>query len=318
MPYEVEIIDPGEKDRLIDEKYGENVSYGRKASLEGTCIKLLTNVREFKDMWTDNFKAMSDDIRPHGRVFALTTDDRQKQVLYEPISKTCFLLNYDYYGYVKSLALAVAGDFLEEYHSVHSRYSVHGAAIDRKGVGLSIIAPSSVGKTTQAYGLLLADGVRLVADDWFYMTIIGDSVEAKASEKNNYIRVDMASAWDEYKDLLSGMTLDARGRAVVNVRRVLGEAAMKNSTTLRYTVLMKRDPQDEEIFREIDEEEALNFILENDFCNPHLLVKNERKMRLRIKSFKDLFERTDNYLINTVASVEENQNQLRKIIFKEI
>lgn len=316
MEYKVEIIDPEEKDRLIDEKYKERVSYGRKANLEGTCIKLLTNVEEFKTMWTDNFKTMSDDIRPHGRVFALSTGDGEKGVLYEPISKTCFILNYDYYGYVKSLALAVAGDFLEEYHSIHSRHSVHGAAVDHHGVGTAIIAPSGAGKTTQAYGLLLKHGVRLVSDDWFYTMITGDEVEAKASEKNNYIRVDVASDWKEYQELLTGITLDQRGRAVVNIRRVLGDAAMKASTTLRNVVFLKRDHQDEEIFKEMGEEEALNFLLENDFCNPHQLVKDKRKIELRKGFFQNLFKRTNVYMINTTASIEDNQNQLREIVFE--
>lgn len=317
MDYEVEIISPEKKDTLIDEKYKQSISYGRKANIEGSCIKLLTNIEGFQNMWTDNFKSMSEDIRPHGRVFALSTDDDEKGVLYEPISKTCFLLNYEYYGYVKSLALAVAGDFLEEYHSIHSRYSVHGAAIDYKGRGTAIIAPSGTGKTTHSYGLLLNEGVRLVADDWFYTRITDSEVEAKASEKNNYIRVDVASSWSEYEGLLKGITLDERGRAVVNVRRVLGEAAMKEYTTLSNVVLLKRDPDDDEIFKKIGKEEALDYILKNEFCNPHQLVKDKRKTKLRKKFFQELFKRTNLFMINTVASIDENQDHLREIVLEK-
>lgn len=315
MGYRVEIIEPEEKDRLIDEEYQERFSYGRKSNIAGTCIKLLTNVREFKDMWEDNFKSMDEDIRPHGRIFVLSTEDKEKKVLYEPISKTCFLLNYDYYGYVKSLALAVAGDFLEEYHSIHSRYSVHGAAVDHRGIGTAIIAPSGVGKTTQAYGLLLKENVRLVADDWFYTTIVGDDVEAQASEKNCYIRVDVASNFAEYKKLLGGLTLDRSGRAVVNIRKVLGETAMKENTTIRNVVHLKRDPEDDRIFRKLETNEALDYILENDFCNPHQLVRDERKMAMRKEFFRKLYERTDVYLANTTAPIEENLNQISDVVF---
>lgn len=318
MTYEIKIISPEKKDKLIEEKYKEEISYGRKANLEGTCIKLLTNVKEFKNMWTDNFKTMNEEIRPHGRVFALLTNDGTKKVLYEPISKTCFLLNYKYYGYVKSLALAVAGDFLEEYHSIHSRYSVHGAAVDYRGHGTSIIAPSGVGKTTQSYGLLLKKGIRLVADDWFYTTITGDEVVGKSSEKNSYIRVDMASDWKEYQGLLSGITLDERGRAIVNVRRILGGTAMKSFTTLINTVLLKRDPEDDKTFGEISEGEALEFIMKNDFCNPHQLVRDKRKTKKREEFFKSFFERTNTYMINTTTSIEENQEQLRSIVLEKL
>lgn len=311
--YKVEIIDPEEKNRLIDEEYQESISYGRKANLAGTCIKLLTNVKEFKEMWEDNFKSMNEEVRPHGRIFALKTGGEKTRVLYEPISKTCFLLDCNYYGYVKSLALAVSGDFLEEYHSIHSRHSVHGAAVDYKGMGTAIIAPSGVGKTTQAYGLLLEDDFRLVADDWFYTMIVGNSVDVQASEKNCYIRVDIASDIEEYKDLLKGVSLDKFGRAVTNVRRVLGETAMKEHTTLRNVIHLKRDPDNKKILRKMKTDEAMKYILENDYCNPHCLVKDERKNKLRRDFFEDLYDRTDVYLINTTATIEENLEQIKEI-----
>ncbi len=313
--YEVELISPEKKDKLIDKEYQESFSFGRKANLAGMCIKLLTNVREFKNMWEDNFKSMNEDIRPHGRVFALSNGGEMR-VMYEPISKTCFLLGCDYYGYVKSLALAVAGDFLEEYHSIHSRHSVHGAAIDYRGVGTAIIAPSGVGKTTQSYGLLLEDNVRLVADDWFYTMLVGDSVDVQASEKNSYIRVDIASDFEEYRELLEGISLDDYGRVVANIRKVLGKTAMKENTTLRNIIHLKRDPDDDKIFRELDTREALDFIRENDFCNPHQLVQSDRKNKLREDFFEKLYERTDVYLINTTASIQENREQIKDIVFE--
>ncbi len=308
-------VSPEKKDKLIDKEYQESFSFGRKANLAGMCIKLLTNVREFKNMWEDNFKSMNEDIRPHGRVFALSNGGEMR-VMYEPISKTCFLLGCDYYGYVKSLALAVAGDFLEEYHSIHSRHSVHGAAIDYRGVGTAIIAPSGVGKTTQSYGLLLEDNVRLVADDWFYTMLVGDSVDVQASEKNSYIRVDIASDFEEYRELLEGISLDDYGRVVANIRKVLGKTAMKENTTLRNIIHLKRDPDDDKIFRELDTREALDFIRENDFCNPHQLVQSDRKNKLREDFFEKLYERTDVYLINTTASIQENREQIKDIVFE--
>ncbi len=313
--YDIEIINQAERDEIISEKYNERDSFGRKANLAGTCIKLLTSSKEFKNMWENNFKFMNEDIRPHGRVFALPEDD-EEIVYYEPKSETCFILGYDYYGYVKSLALAVAGDFLEEYHSIHSRHSVHGAAIDYRGVGTAIIAPSGVGKSTQSYGLLLEDNIRLIADDWFYTTLVGENVEVQASEKNSYIRIDIASDFEEYEKLVRGTSLDNFGRAVVNVRKVLGKAAMKEHTTLRNIIHLKRDPNDDKIIRELETDEALDFILEKDFCNPHQLIKNERKRKLRKNFFKKMYNRTNVYLINTTASIEENKKQIKEIVKK--
>lgn len=313
--YNVELINPSRKDALIDEEYQESISFGRKANLAGMCIKLLTDRRDFKDMWEDNFKSMSEDIRPHGRIFALK-DKGDMRVLYEPISKTCFLLGCNYYGYLKSLALSVAGDFLEEYHSIHSRYSVHGAAVDCRGIGTAIIAPPGIGKTTQAYGLLLEENVRLVADDWFYTTIVGNDVDVQGSEKNSYIRVELASDFEEYRKLLEGLSLDVYGRAVVNIRNVLGATAMKENTTLRNVIHLKRDSSDDQIVRMMDTGEAMKFIINNDYCNPHQLVQNKRKNNLRKDFFEKLYDRTDVYLVNTTASIKENKNQIMDIILK--
>ncbi|MGD2250108.1 MAG: hypothetical protein PVF58_17025 [Candidatus Methanofastidiosia archaeon] len=310
--YQVLLITPDKKDDLL-KQMKDKVFYERKADLAGTCIKLNTDNHEFKDMWGDNFKQMSEYIRPHGRVFALS-DDEGFRVLYEPVSKTCFIFNSDYYGWVKSLALAVAGDFLEEYVSIHSRYSVHGAAIDFKGRGVSIIAPSGMGKTTHSYGLLLKKGSRLVSDDWYYTRILGEIVLARASERNCYIREDIASIYPEFKALVKTKELDSRGRAIADIRHVLGVSRAKDETCIVKVILLERDP-DDDLYYELSSKEALDYIVNHDFCNPHQLVRDERKLRIRTNFFKDYFERVSTYMVNTVTPPKETQKNVRKIVF---
>jgi hypothetical protein len=312
--YQVLLITPDKKDELLEE-LKEKVFYEKKAELAGACIKLNTDNHDFKDMWEDNFKQMSDYIRPHGRVFALS-DEGGFRVLYEPISKTCFIFNSDYYGWIKSLALAVAGDFLEEYVSIHSRYSVHGAAIDFKGRGVSIIAPSGTGKTTHSYGLLLRRGSRLVSDDWYYTRILGEIVIARASERNCYIREDIASIFPEFEILVETKKLDNRGRAVADIRHVLGVSRAKDETVIEKVIFLKRDPDDEPYFT-LSPKEALDFIVDNDFCNPHQLVRDERKLRIRTNFFRQYLERVETYMVNTITPPQETQKTVRKIVFEE-
>jgi hypothetical protein len=120
MPnYDVKIITPSEKDRMFDE-LNVKVLYERKANIHGACVKLLTDNEEFKEEWEDNFKFMNEDIRPHTKIFSVE-DGGDLQVLYEPVSKTCIIKNCDYYGWIKSIALAAISDFFEEYHSEHRR-----------------------------------------------------------------------------------------------------------------------------------------------------------------------------------------------------
>ena len=59
-------------------------------------------------------------------------------VSYEPVSKTVIIKNMDYYGWVKSIALAAVADFFEEVPFRALRYSVHGSVID---VGV-MVSPS--------------------------------------------------------------------------------------------------------------------------------------------------------------------------------
>lgn len=310
--YQVLLITPDRKDELLEELKNK-VFYEKKAELAGTCIKLNTDNHEFKDMWEDNFRQMSDYVRPHGRIFALS-DDEGFRVLYEPVSKTCFIFNSDYYGWVKSLALAVAGDFLEEYVSIHSRHSVHGAAIDFKGRGVSIIAPSGMGKTTHSYGLLLKKGARLVSDDWYYTRIMGEIVLARASEMNYYIREDIASIYPEFEVLVETRKLDKQGRTIADIREVLGVSRAKDETCIEKVILLKRDPEDE-LYYELSGEEALTFIVDNDFCNPHQLVRDERKLRIRKKFFEQYFDRVETFMVNTVTPPQETQKTIRNIVF---
>jgi len=208
----VEIISPQEKDDKLDE-LADNVYFERKANIHGACVKLLTDNKNFKEEWEYNFKFMNEDIRPHAKVF--TVEDRGPlRVFYEPLSKTSIILNCDYYGWVKSIALATITDFFEDYHSEHRRYSVHDSAVDCHGQALAIIGPSGTGKTTLTYGLLLNPRYNYVSDDWFFTRIFVNGVMVYPSEKNSYIRDDIADSWDEYKDLIAEVNLDEKKRGI--------------------------------------------------------------------------------------------------------
>src|SRR3989304_6151307 len=136
--YFVQIISPEEKDKLY-QTYQDRFLYTNKAEIYGCCMKLLTEVERVHNEWEDNFYAMSENTRSHGRLIMLEEPDQPMTVKYDPFTKTAFLTNVDYYGWIKSIALAVAGDILEDEHQI---YSVHGRAIDIGGAGVSIIQPS--------------------------------------------------------------------------------------------------------------------------------------------------------------------------------
>jgi hypothetical protein len=311
MAYKIEIISQ-ERARELSEQYAGQVLYEVKSEIYGCCIKLLTGSRAVKEAWEESFYFASQSIRSHGRLYVL--EDKaapESLVCYDPHSRSCFLFNFDYYGWVKSLALSLAGDILEDNHSI---YSVHGACLDIGGRGICILGGSGAGKTTHTYGLLRQPKARAVSDDWFFARIFGEDILAFGSEKNFYIRADLAEIWKEFEPMVEKAVFDQKGRAVVDLRWVIGKGRILPLTTLQTLILLKRDPADERIVRALEAGEALAMIEENDYFNPHLLVKNDFKRNLRSRFIEELLARTRVFEVNTRGTPEESQRAIGELV----
>lgn len=307
--YHVEIIGADEKDAMFPELV-RAVKYERKANIHGACVKLLCDNHDFKEEWEDNFKFMNEDIRPHSKIFSIE-DGGKLQVLYEPVSKTCIIKNCDYYGWIKSIALATISDFFEEYHSVHRRYSVHGSAVDYKGRAVAIIGPPGTGKTTLTYGLLQNQDYNYISDDWFFTRLFKNAAVVYSSEKNSYIRDDIADVWTCFAEEIKRVNLDTRRRGIADVNSLF-EGRTRESSTLESVVLLERDPEHPP-FVELGVEDAVNFMVKKDFCNPHQLIRNDRKFNLRKNFFFEVFSNLDVYLLNTVETPMESLDRIKDI-----
>jgi len=313
LKYEIKLISIEEKDALM-ERYSDRFLYEERADIYGCCIKLLTDIRCVKERWEESFYSMSASIRSHGRLIVTNEDGGGQKFLYDPLSKTAFLINVDYYGWIKSIALSIAGDILEDEHGINS---VHGACVDMDGHGICLIAPSGTGKTTHTYGLLRLEGIRVVSDDWFFVRLMGNRAVAFASEKNFYIQADIANVWGEYQRLVDKAEFDSMNRAVVNIRWIVGKGRVLPMTTLKKAILLKRDPEDKSIISNISPDEALRYVESADFCNPHLLVKDRRKTDIRRKFFGELFRSVEEiYIVNTVAPIMESHRAIREAILR--
>jgi hypothetical protein len=310
MGYSVQLITPEEKEELY-QNYEHRFLYTNKAEVYGCCIKLLTEVEHVKNQWEDNFYTMSENTRSHGRLIVLEEAGQPMTIKYDPYTKTAFLINVDYYGWIKSIALAVAGDVLEDEHRI---YSVHGAAIDVDCVGVSIIAPSGTGKTTHSWGLLRMEKSRLVSDDWYFVRLSSREPLAFGSEKNCYIQADIGKIWNEYERLVDKARFDRKGRAVVNVRWIVGGGGVIPMVTMKKIILLKRDSKDKNIVTKLDTDDALKYLVAHNFCNPHQLVRDNRKIELRKDFFRRYFEQTDVYLVNTTGTPQETQTEIRAIL----
>jgi hypothetical protein len=55
--------------------------------------------------------------------------------------------------------------------------------------------------------------------------------------------------------------------------------------------------------------------LERNFCNPHQLVRDNRKIELRKNFFRRLFEQTDVFLVNTTGTPQATQEEIRRALY---
>lgn len=312
MAYQVEIISLKEKEKLMEDIYSSKL-FEKKAAIHGTCIKFFTDSKLFKEMWEDNFDQMPESIRPHGRIFSIK--GKKLRVLYEPFSKTAIIEGCDYYGYIKSIALAIAADFLEDFTSEHRRYSVHGSFVDSHGRGIAMMGASGAGKTTLTYGLLLDNHFSFVTDDWFFVRFANSDSLIFSSERNSYIRDNLGEIWPEYKHNLVDLKKDIEDRAVVDVKHLLGGNRIRNQSNLQKIVLLTREKGLPPI-KKMTKSEAINFMVKNDFCNPHQLVRTKEKMTKRKNFFNELFARVPVYLLNTTETPKQSLDRIKQL-FKE-
>jgi len=314
--YKVEKITFEEKEKLLSKIYSRPL-HELKANLYGTCVKFFTDSREHKEMWEDNFHPMLDSIRPHARVISIKRGKGMK-VRYEPVSKTVIIENCTYYGWIKSIALGLVAEFLEDFKSEHRRYSIHGSYVDFGGNGIAMIGPSGSGKTTLTYGLLLEKYANFLTDDWMFVRLAND-VLVNSSEKNSYVRGNITSDWKQYARKMKDMCLKkcSGGREIVDVRMLFGEERIFERSVMGAAVLLINE-KGKEAFREMEAKEAVEHLVKNDFCNPHQLSRNPGKTWGRKKFFSELFERVPVYCLNIAnESPSESISRILGIIDEE-
>ena len=310
MAYRIVEIDSERTVELRDRCSRMNF-YTSKADINGICVQLYTSNRDYMNMWQDNFYHMSDSVRSHARIYCLDDPDTDLHAEYDLQSFTMFLFNFDYYGWIKSIALGMAGNILEDGHGI---FSVHGAALDIDGAGVTLIAPSKTGKTTQSWGLLRMDNAHLISDDWYFVSFGCGRPAVEGSEKNCYIDADIGDVWEEYRPLVQEVRFDNKGRGIGNVRWVAGEGSVIRSPSMRYVFMLKRDPSDDRKVYRMSSEEALEYLSGEGFCNPHQLVCDLRRVVLRKEFFRRYLSECEVFMVNTTCTAEETQDNIRGVL----
>jgi len=85
-------------------------------------------------------------------------------------------------------------------------------------------------------------------------------------------------------------------------------------TTLKTIIVLKRDPADMTISRTLDPDTGLKLFVEKNYFNPHLLVHNPFKTRIRKRYVQELLSRTTVYQVNTSGTPIETQKMIRSLV----
>lgn len=107
---------------------------------------------------------------------------------------------------------------------------------------------------------------------------------------------------------------DNKGRGIANVRLITGDDSVQNSTHIRNVIFLKRDNDDKMLSKELSIDEAMEYLTKNDFCNPHQMIRDERKTELRNEFFRRYLSKCTIHMVNTTESATNTQKLIRKII----
>ena len=179
------------------------------------------------------------------------------------------------------------------------------------GHAIAIIGPPGTGKSTLTYGLLENEDFNYISDDWFFTRLFNNASVVYSSEKNSYIRDDIINVWKCFSDELKKVKLDTRVGELSMLTLFL-RGRLRESSTLN-PLYSLRGIKNHPPFVKLDVEDAVNFMVDKDFCNPHQLVRNNRKFNLRKNFFREIFSKLDVYLLNTIETPDESLNRIKDL-----
>ena len=145
--------------------------------IHGVRVRAITNSPHLHTFWVLNWYSpdewqaitgLTPPRQPQVTVYALGgVPDQPQAAYYSRRTSTIVFFNTSYYGQLKSWVLGAVGRVLAEEWGIHS---VHGACVEKDGLGVLYIAPTGTGKSTSSYGLQATyPNTRFHSDDWVYV-----------------------------------------------------------------------------------------------------------------------------------------------------
>jgi len=302
----------------LAERYLGYELYAWNANINGTIIQLRTNDEHLDDFWRENWfpAAFDHSLTPHGIIYAVKgISDTEPSIYYHSGSKTGILFNVDFYEHLRSLAIGIVMDISERQKEIHF---LRGALVDINGEGIVITGPLGAGKYTHTILLLELDRARIHSDELIYVEHLGGEkgrISTHTSERKFYIKKDVARINPHFNDIFKKCKSDEE-YVILDPWWIGGEEKFVDTTRIKAIFLLNPDPNDPELAKRLDENEALSLLTKTSpkFFNPHRLVVNEERDKLQREFFRELLQFVACYSLNTSKPLFDVQKKLKDII----
>jgi len=212
-------VDKGEIDEILKRNF--KFPFKATADIAGAKIGLHTNSEHVFKFWKLNWFLTKKPAE--GMIYVIKkVEGYDPHLFYDLKGKRILIVNSEYYGAAKSAgALGLAGTILEKKQG----YPIHGACVtvEKNGLneGVIIIAPTGTGKTTQSHELTYRlKNSKVHSDDYVFVFFDGRPI-AKATEKQLYMRTDIAKEHPTFRHLFDKLPLEN----VVNDKSKCAEAS---------------------------------------------------------------------------------------------
>ncbi len=319
--YPVKNITLEERNELIEisERY---LSYDSlftwNANINGFIIQLRTNNAHLDDFWRENwFPAPNDpNTRPHGVIYAVSNVyDTEPSINYHSDSKICVIINIESYKIIRSIALGMVLDDAEQKEQLQF---IRGALIDLDGVGIVIMGLSDYDIATHTFLLLEMNRARIHSNDWIYVEQLGGEkgrISTLISERKFLIHKNISQISQRLR-LLYEKCKKVNDYFILDPLWIEGKEKYINTTRIRVIFILESNPNDEEVVRRLTKKEFINSLTnaKEPFLNPHILVNSANRTDLEFEFYKNIYQYSAVYWINTSKPLFEIQKTMKNII----
>jgi len=319
--YLVNLVDIHKRNELVElaERFlGYDSLYTWNANINGFIIQLRTNNVNLDDFWRENWFPASNELstRPHAIIYAVTgVYDTEPSINYHSESKICIVINVDSYRTLRSIALGMVFDDAEQKEDLHF---IRGALIDLNGVGIVITGYSEYDIATHTFLLLEMDRARIHSNDLIYVEQLGGEkgrISTLISERKFLIHQDISQISQRLRILYEKCKKED-GYFLLDPLWIEGKEKYINTTRIRVIFILKSEPNDKNFIKRLTKKEFIEILSDDDepFLNPHLLVTSPDRKELEIDFYKNIFQYSAVYKINTAKPLFEVQKTMKQII----